>query len=132
MGIGPDAMAQQQKEPAPLPEPFNGTTKEREPCPKAIVLLVWKGLAKAAPNQLAVGTYTGRALRGLRIGPNAMARQQKEPASLPDPFNGTPKEREPCLKAIVRLVWKGLAKALPNQLAVGTYSWSSQRPKNRS
>ena len=116
-------MARQQKEPAPPPDRFHGTTKEREPCLKAIVWLVWEGLAKAAPNQLelAVGTIrTAGALRGLEIGPDAMARQQNQPAPPPDLFNGTTKEREPCLKAIVWLVWKGLAKAAPNQLAVGT------------
>ena len=112
MRIGPDAMARQQKQPAPLPDPFNGTTKEREPCLKAIVRLVWKGLAEASPSQLS-GRYV-------------------ELAPLPAPFNGTTKEREPCPKAIVRQVWKGLAKASPNELAVGTYSWSSQRLENRS
>ena len=93
--IDPDAMARQQKEPAPLPEPFNGTTNEREPRRKAIVWQVWKGLAKALPNELAVGTYGGTAgaLRRLELGPDAMARQQKEPATLPAPSTGTTKER---------------------------------------
>ena len=116
--MGPDAMARQQNEPAPLPDPSNGTTKEREPCPNAIVRLVWKELAKTSPNQLTVGTYTAEALGRLAISSNAMAQQQKEPAPLPDPFNGTTKEREPCRKAVVLLVWKGLAKAAPNQLTV--------------